>query len=140
FINRDPIGIWGDLLNLGNGQTYTGGNPWKWMDPWGLCPELVPDSDVAQSNANLLNDIVNFGGSVLDAAIDAGEGIVDLGIGVAEAAQYPLMDLTYGLPQTSLGLAHTGLNLTAGNLYQLLAGGELTRIDASDYFMGGPIE
>src|SRR5690606_38251343 len=30
--------------------------------------------------------------------------------------------------------------LTAGNLYQLLAGGELTRIDASDYFMGGPIE
>src|SRR5690606_30075451 len=41
-----PIGIWGDLLNLGNGQTYTGGNPGSWVDPWGLssgCPGECKD-------------------------------------------------------------------------------------------------
>ncbi|MCB2157045.1 hypothetical protein KQI84_19380 [bacterium] len=36
FITRDPIGIWGDPLNLGNGYTYTGNNPWSYVDPWGL--------------------------------------------------------------------------------------------------------
>jgi RHS repeat-associated protein len=36
FTTRDPIGIWGDPLNLGNGYTYTGNAPWSWLDPWGL--------------------------------------------------------------------------------------------------------
>ncbi|MDK2973022.1 MAG: hypothetical protein PWP23_2777, partial [Candidatus Sumerlaeota bacterium] len=35
FTTRDPIGIWGDALNLGNGYTYTGNDPWSWVDPWG---------------------------------------------------------------------------------------------------------
>jgi RHS repeat-associated protein len=36
FITRDPIGIWGDQANLGNGSTYVGNNPWTWTDPTGL--------------------------------------------------------------------------------------------------------
>jgi RHS repeat-associated protein len=36
FVSRDPIGMWGDGLNLGNGQAYVGHNPWSWVDPYGL--------------------------------------------------------------------------------------------------------
>ncbi len=37
FISRDPLGIWGDPLNLGNAFTYVGNNPWSRIDPYGLC-------------------------------------------------------------------------------------------------------
>jgi RHS repeat-associated protein len=36
FLQRDPLGIWGDPLNLGNGTAYVGNNPWSWVDPYGL--------------------------------------------------------------------------------------------------------
>ncbi len=36
FITRDPIGIWGDGINVGNGYTYVGNNPWTYVDPFGL--------------------------------------------------------------------------------------------------------
>jgi hypothetical protein len=36
FTSRDPLGIWADLLNLGNGYTYAGNNPWSRRDPFGL--------------------------------------------------------------------------------------------------------
>ncbi len=36
FISRDPVGIWTDSGNLGNGYTYCGNNPWSSRDPLGL--------------------------------------------------------------------------------------------------------
>jgi RHS repeat-associated protein len=36
FTTRDPIGIWGDLMNVGNGYTYSSNNPWSLVDPFGL--------------------------------------------------------------------------------------------------------
>lgn len=36
FLQRDPIGIWTDEANLGNGYTYVGNNPLNWVDPVGL--------------------------------------------------------------------------------------------------------
>jgi RHS repeat-associated protein len=36
FLQRDPIGIWTDEANLGNGYTYVGNNPLSWTDPLGL--------------------------------------------------------------------------------------------------------
>jgi RHS repeat-associated protein len=36
FLQRDPIGIWTDKANLGNGYTYVGNNPMSWTDPLGL--------------------------------------------------------------------------------------------------------
>ncbi|MCC5875110.1 MAG: hypothetical protein JJU11_02720 [Candidatus Sumerlaeia bacterium] len=36
FLQRDPIGFWGDPLNTGNPYTYVGNNPWTYVDPWGL--------------------------------------------------------------------------------------------------------
>ncbi len=37
FVSRDPIGLWGDAANLGNGYTYAASNPWSVVDPFGLC-------------------------------------------------------------------------------------------------------
>jgi RHS repeat-associated protein len=36
FLQRDPIGMWTDAANLGNGYTYVGNNPLSWTDPLGL--------------------------------------------------------------------------------------------------------
>jgi RHS repeat-associated protein len=36
FTTRDPIGIWGDSINMGNGYTYAGNNPRSLLDPFGL--------------------------------------------------------------------------------------------------------
>ena len=36
FTTRDTIGIWVDPSNLGNGYSYVGDNPAKWVDPYGL--------------------------------------------------------------------------------------------------------
>lgn len=37
FLQRDPIGIWEDAANLGNGYSYVGNNPYLTTDPSGLC-------------------------------------------------------------------------------------------------------
>ena len=36
FVNRDPIGMWGDAANVGNAYTYAASNPWTRTDPTGL--------------------------------------------------------------------------------------------------------
>ena len=36
FTTRDSIGVWGDLINVGNGYAYVGGNPFSFIDPLGL--------------------------------------------------------------------------------------------------------
>jgi len=36
FLQRDPIGIWEDVSNLGNGYNYVGSNPINGVDPLGL--------------------------------------------------------------------------------------------------------
>ncbi|MBI4470665.1 MAG: RHS repeat-associated core domain-containing protein, partial [Acidobacteria bacterium] len=41
FLQRDPIGIWTDRANLGNGYTYVGNNPLTWTDPLGLRIRIV---------------------------------------------------------------------------------------------------
>lgn len=36
FLSRDPIGLWGDPVNLGNGRTYVGNNFQTLTDPTGM--------------------------------------------------------------------------------------------------------
>lgn len=36
FLSRDPLGTWADNVNLGNGYTYAGNDPWTLHDPTGL--------------------------------------------------------------------------------------------------------
>ncbi len=42
FTTRDPLGMWGDALNLGNAYTYVGNNPATRVDPTGLFWERIP--------------------------------------------------------------------------------------------------
>lgn len=42
YISRDPIGIWTDKMNLGNGFTYCGNNPVNRKDPSGLQQDAPP--------------------------------------------------------------------------------------------------
>ena len=45
FMQRDPIGVWGDPANFGNGYALCAGNPWNGLDPMGLKdPEIEPES------------------------------------------------------------------------------------------------
>jgi RHS repeat-associated protein len=41
FLGRDPLGIWGDSLNVGNGYTYVGNNPQTLVDPTGMYSDNV---------------------------------------------------------------------------------------------------
>ncbi|MEM7248201.1 MAG: RHS repeat-associated core domain-containing protein [Acidobacteriota bacterium] len=43
FTTRDPIGLWGDDLNWGNGYAYVGSNPLSAVDPLGLEEEGIGD-------------------------------------------------------------------------------------------------
>ena len=40
FISRDPLGMWGDAGQRGNGQNYCGNNPINRIDPLGLTNDL----------------------------------------------------------------------------------------------------
>lgn len=42
FLSVDPIGEWGDPLNMGNGYAFAGNNPWTWLDPYGLDTQGKP--------------------------------------------------------------------------------------------------
>ncbi|MGE3312956.1 MAG: RHS repeat domain-containing protein [Limisphaerales bacterium] len=45
FITRDPLGVWGDPLNLGNAYTYAASSPWTLTDPTGT--EVITTTVVA---------------------------------------------------------------------------------------------
>ena len=45
FLTVDPIGIWGDPLNWGNGWTMSGEVVLKWRDPYGLLTAVIVISD-----------------------------------------------------------------------------------------------
>ena len=65
FINQDPIGIWGDANNLGNGFAYVAGMVIEASDPSGLDVTIVGD-DLAQiiengcKNSDRLNALFSF--------------------------------------------------------------------------------
>jgi RHS repeat-associated protein len=41
FISRDPLGTWGNPLDLGNAYAYVGDSPLTWIDPTGLAKITV---------------------------------------------------------------------------------------------------
>ena len=60
FISRDKIGAWGDVANMGNGNTYAANNPWTLTDPNGLSVEYAGGLAVgaAQGTASTVGGIV----------------------------------------------------------------------------------
>ena len=68
FSQRDPIGIWGDGGNFGNGYTFLGNDAINYRDPLGLtaCKELSgavvdpPQSVVFRFDGNTVEDLANL--------------------------------------------------------------------------------
>jgi RHS repeat-associated protein len=52
FVNRDPIGIWGDPSASGNGYAFCGGNPVNRRDPFGLDDNVDPQDQNAWGGNN----------------------------------------------------------------------------------------
>ena len=50
FTTIDPLGLWGDPGNTGNGYTYAANNPWTLVDPFGLCPPEYSGPKAGPSN------------------------------------------------------------------------------------------
>lgn len=44
FTSRDPVGLWGNEINLGNARTFAGNNPLRFTDAMGLSA-VDPQSD-----------------------------------------------------------------------------------------------
>jgi len=57
FIQRDPIGMWGDQFSLGNAYTYVINNPVNWIDPTGEIPAAAVAFAVAVG-AGALGNII----------------------------------------------------------------------------------
>ncbi len=62
FINQDPIGIWGDSNNLGNGFAYVAGRVPERIDPTGLVDPL---------NAVILPLVLYFGYKIIDKVFES---------------------------------------------------------------------
>ncbi|MCO5171314.1 MAG: hypothetical protein M9894_33855 [Planctomycetes bacterium] len=54
FVSRDPLGLWGDPAQSGNGQSYCGNNPVNRVDPTGLTSPLPPLGPIVQGIDGLL--------------------------------------------------------------------------------------
>jgi len=67
FVSRDPLGLWGDPAQRGNGQSYCGANPVNFVDPMGL------DTYSPWDPRGWLDSIVLFPGA--EPAEDSGPGI-----------------------------------------------------------------
>jgi len=67
FTSPDPLGAWGDPLNLGNPYTYVGNNPWNYTDPYGLQYQAVfAPAPLSPPKRRVMNAAIggffNFGG------------------------------------------------------------------------------
>lgn len=128
FISRDPMGLWGDPGQRGNGQSYCGNNPINWTDPLG-------ETSIGETLASALS-----GGrtrpsrrapdrrpdpSVIDTLAGAATGDARRGTGQTppppdgplEDVGEVLIDLTWGSFNTALSGVVALINLTFGNIF-----------------------
>lgn len=82
FVNRDPIGVWGDAGNLGNGYSFCGNDPVNRVDPWGLLTGVEEATAVALGPLAVLGAI---GGAIVSAPFAYWAWEADAGADAAEA-------------------------------------------------------
>ncbi|MBX3180318.1 MAG: PKD domain-containing protein [Candidatus Hydrogenedentes bacterium] len=70
FASRDPLGLWGDPLNLGNGYTYAASNPWSLVDPFGLCSGNGGGTALNDRLAAYAQGNIDFGLAMVGQGID----------------------------------------------------------------------
>jgi len=71
FTTRDPIGPWGDALNMGNGYTYVGNSPLSRLDPAGMkqsaAREALGNTGIAERALELEHQVVAERGGKFEA-------------------------------------------------------------------------
>ena len=75
FINRDPIGVWGDRRQFGNGYSAFGANPLNHQDPFGLYDPYGMDP---MGDAPSGGDGTGWGAAFGKALAGLGEAIVNI--------------------------------------------------------------
>jgi RHS repeat-associated protein len=132
FTSRDTIGIWGDEMNVGNGYTYVGNNPWTYMDPTGEGWFSALVSVVATAVAVVAVAVVVAAGSVAAApvavAVAATAAVVAVVAGAHSVVVEPASSaLTYGTASVTTGTA-AGAALKTGNIPAVAVLGTLSVI------------
>lgn len=115
FVQRDPIGVWGDPVSLGNAYTFAGNNPVTWRDPRGLWVEdvviAIPSIFLGARSLGRNLGEGNFGAAMAD-AVGLGLDVVALllpgvsgGAGTALQASRAARVGTAGLKVAGLALS-----------------------------------
>ena len=74
FLSMDPLGVWGDGVNRGNGYAFGGGNPLRFRDPFGrdAAPPLAYDvPGPAGPKAGMGFAQMGTGGGITTASFDS---------------------------------------------------------------------
>ncbi|MBI4603881.1 MAG: hypothetical protein HY721_18145 [Planctomycetes bacterium] len=98
FIHRDPLGIWGDGVGLGNGYAYVGNDPGNRIDPFGL---------------GFLDSLASFASSAADFAMRSAQvvgGVAEVAVGIGAAVATGGLGAVVG----GLAVAHGVDNIIAG--------------------------
>jgi RHS repeat-associated protein len=107
FLSRDPLGVWGDELSLGNAYAYVGAMPLTYVDWFGLCGTI----DVACHARAAARKAAEAAKKAADAARRAGQRLVH--------------DITNGMTivgEAVINAAQTGAEALA-SAYQAVTGG-----------------
>jgi RHS repeat-associated protein len=59
FIQRDPLGLYGDPAHWGNPYTFLNNNPWSYVDPFGLSANMLGGNDVLGELIKRLGDMAH---------------------------------------------------------------------------------
>jgi RHS repeat-associated protein len=76
FIQRDPLGLYGDPAHWGNPYTYLSNNPWSYVDPYGLAAngnQVDWEHVFEQSALNVGNFAYGIGSEVVGGVIGSAE-------------------------------------------------------------------
>jgi RHS repeat-associated protein len=77
FLSRDPIGMWGDVLNSGNAYGFVGNSPTIYIDPYGLWGWF---SDLVESVSSAVTAVASVARDVVAGAVDGAITGVTMGL------------------------------------------------------------
>lgn len=123
FMTRDPIGIWTDPINLGNGYTYVGDNPASWTDPygtWSLKKFLKKvGSSISNAVQSVTKAVAKVASKVIKAATNAANAIAQSAANVANAIAQGFNNVVTAVKNANYAQFFQNLATVAGGLVDI---------------------